>query len=80
MTDYVNFEDICPPSQFVDENPHLFNRAGCPKMDYLIRLRHLNGLSDCGAVIEPVQRRPMIVKPKFLAWMLDRKLAVNSDV
>jgi hypothetical protein len=72
----VTFEDICPPGQFVEEHPHLFNQPNCPKMEYLMRTCHLNGLSDCGAVIEPVQRRPMIVKPKFLEWLLKRKNTV----
>ena len=76
MADEIGFEDICRPTQFVDEYPHLFDQPGCPKMEYLMRTRHLNGLSDCGAVIEPVQRRPMIVKPKFLVWLLNRKQAV----
>ena len=73
MADKITLEDVCRPSQFVDEFPHLFNQPGCPKMEYLLRTRQINGLSDCGAVVEPVQRRPMIVKPKFLKWLLARK-------
>ena len=73
MEEEINFEDICSRGQFEDENAHLFNKPGCPKMEYLMRTRYLNGLSDCGAVVEPVQRRPMIVKPKFLRWLLKRK-------
>lgn len=76
MADQIDFSDICRPTQFMDEYPHLFNQPGCPRMSYLIRTRHLNGLSDCGAVIEPVQRRPMIVKPRFLEWLLERHHAV----
>ena len=75
MADEIKFEDICTPVQFVDENPHLFDKPGCPKMEYLMRTRHLNGLSDCGAVVEPVQRRPLIVSPIFLKWLLSRKKA-----
>jgi len=44
-------------------------------MEYLVRTRHLNGLSKAGAIIEPVQRRPMVVKSKFLQWMLSRQSA-----
>ncbi len=75
MAEQIDFSDICPPALFADENPHLFNQPGCPKIEYLMRTRHLNGLSDCGAVIEPVRRRPMIVKPKFLEWLLARRHA-----
>ena len=75
----VGFDDICRPAQFAEENPHLFDQPGCPKMEYLIRTRHLNGLADCGAVIEPAARRPMIVKPKFLKWMLSRKSAGGRE-
>ena len=67
----IGFDDICTPAQFEQENQHLFGE-GAPKMEYLMRTRRLNGLSDCGAVIEPVERRPMIVKPKFLKWLLSR--------
>jgi len=70
MANEVTFEDVCRPEQFLEEHPHLFNQPGCPKFEYLMRTRHINGLSDCGAVIEPVQRRLMIVKPKFLNWLL----------
>ena len=75
MADEINFNDICVPRQFEKECPHLFQGEGAPKMETLIRTRHLNGLSDCGAIIEPAQRRPMIVKPKFLKWLLSRKRA-----
>ena len=72
----IGFEDLATPAQMVKDNPELFDGPGCPKMGYLIRTRRLNGLADCGAVIEPAARRPMIVKPKFLKWMLSRKHAV----
>jgi hypothetical protein len=69
----IGFDDIATPAQVAEDHPELFNKSGCPKMDYLVRTRKLNGLSDCGAIIEPAARRPMIVKPKFLAWLLARK-------
>ena len=71
----ISFDDIATPAQVVKDHPELFNKPGCPKMDYLVRTRHLNGLADCGAIIEPAARRPMIVKPRFLKWMLNRKRA-----
>ena len=75
MADEITFDDVCRPSQFVEEFPHLFNQSGCPKMEYLIRTRHLNGLTDCGAIVEPVHRRPMFVKTNFLLWLLSIKTA-----
>lgn len=75
MTVEINFEDICTPRQMEREHPNLFQGEGALKMETLVRTRHINGLSDCGAIVEPVQRRPMIVKPKFLKWWLSRKTA-----
>ena len=79
MEEIIGFEDICTPAQFEKEFQHLFGK-GAPNMKYLIRTRRLNGLSDCGAVVEPVERRPMIVKPKFLRWLLSRTQQGKSDV
>ena len=75
MHEGIQLGDICTPAKFVEANPNLFEGEGTPTMDTLLRGRHANGLSDCGAIIEPVQRRPMIVPPKFLRWMLSRKRA-----
>jgi hypothetical protein len=74
-TEEIGLEDICSPSEFEQQYRNLFEGEGKPSLDYLIRTRHLNGLSDCGAVIEPAQRRPLIVPPKFLNWLLSRKKA-----
>ena len=71
----IGFDDIATPAQVVKEYPELFDKPGCPTMAYLVRTRHLNGLVDAGAIIEPAARRPMIVKPKFLQWLLSRKKA-----
>ena len=72
MIETVNILDICTPAQFEKDNPNLFSGSGSPKMRTLIRSRHINGLVACGAIVEPVQRRPMIVKPRFLKWLLCR--------
>jgi len=74
-TEEIRLDDICSPHAFEKEHPNLFEGEGTPTMETLIRQRQLNGLTDSGAVIEPVQRRPMVVKPKFLAWLLNRKKA-----
>ena len=74
-TEEIRLDDICTPSVFEKEHPNLFEGEGTPTMETLIRTRHLNGLADCGAIVEPAQRRPMVVKPKFLAWLLHRKKA-----
>ena len=76
MADSINLNDICTPAKCEELYPELFAQPGSPSMKYLIRTRHLNGLSDCGAVIEPVHRRPLVVIPKFLKWMLNRKRLV----
>ena len=75
MKPEIGLGDICTPKTFAENHPNLFDGPGCPKMDYLVRTRHLNGLSDCGAIVEPAHRRPMIVPPKFLSWLLSRKRA-----
>ena len=71
----VKLSDICSPGKFEQEYPNLFEGEGTPTMETLVRGRRVNGLTDAGAVIEPAQRRPMIVKPKFLKWLLNRKRA-----
>jgi len=75
MNEEIGISDIEAPKKFEEENPNLFEGEGTPTIETLLRKRHVNGLSDCGAVIEPVQRRPMIVRPKFLKWLLGRKRA-----
>ena len=75
MKTEIGLDDIVSPKDFEAKHPNLFDGPGCPKMEYLVRTRHLNGLSDCGAIIEPAHRRPMIVPPKFLQWLLNRKKA-----
>ena len=74
-TEEIKLEDICTPSVFEKENPNLFEGEGTPTMETIVRQRHLNGASDCGAIVEPAQRRPMVVKPKFLVWLLNRTKA-----
>ena len=76
MNEEIGLKDIEAPKVFEKQHPNLFEGEGKPSLDYLLRTRHLNGLSDCGAVVEPVQRRPLIVPPKFLKWLLSRKQAV----
>jgi len=67
--------DIVTPAKFERDHPDFFTGKGTPSMEYLIRTRHTNGLADCGAVVEPVKRRPLIVVPKFVGWVLSRKNA-----
>ena len=75
MKEEIGLDDICTPAKFEETYPNLFLEEGTPKMDTLLRGRHANGLTDCGAIVEPVQRRPMVVPPKFLKWLLARKRA-----
>lgn len=75
MTETITLADVLTPVKFEQENPHLFEGEGTPSLEYLIRTRHINGLSASGAIIEPVQRRPMVVRPKFLEWLLSRSAA-----
>ena len=75
MNEEIGLKDIEAPKEFEKQHPNLFEGEGKPSLEYLLRTRHLNGLSDCGAVVEPVHRRPMIVPPKFLQWLLSRKRA-----
>jgi hypothetical protein len=74
-TEEIKLEDICAPSVFEKEHPNLFEGEGTPTMETLIRQRQLNGLTDCGAIVEPAQRRPLVVVPRFLFWLLNRKKA-----
>ena len=73
MSKEIDLNDIVSPREFEKQYPNLFEGEGKPSLEYLVRTRHLNGLSDLGAVIEPLHRRPMIVRPKFLEWLLGRK-------
>ena len=75
MNEEISLNDICSPAEFVKAYPNLFEGEGKPTMDTMLRGRHANGLTDAGAIVEPVQRRPMIVKPRFLRWLLSRKRA-----
>lgn len=75
MDKEIGLGDIVTPKVFEKEHPNLFEGEGTPKMEYLVRTRQLNGLSDCGAIVEPANRRPMIVPSKFLQWLLNRKKA-----
>ena len=75
MNEEIGLCDICTPTQFAKENPNLFEGEGTATIDTLVRGRHANGLTDAGAIVEVAQRRPMIVKPKFLKWLLSRKKA-----
>ena len=78
MNEEIGLSDICTPAKFEKDHPNLFEGKGSTAMDTLIRNRHANGLTDCGAIVEPVQRRPMVVPPKFLRWLLGQKRAAQK--
>jgi len=71
--DLKDLKDLRTPDAFQKENPNLFAGKGASSLNYLLRTRHINGLGDCGAVLEPAARRLLINPPKFLEWLLNRK-------
>ena len=75
MAENIGFDDIRTPARFEQEHPELFDGKGSASLEYIMRTRKINGLLDSGAVVEPVERRPLIVVPKFLAWLLARHQA-----
>jgi|GEM_PF-5610519 len=71
----ISLDEIYTPTEFARRYPELVDGPGRPKMTYLMRNRDHNGLVKSGAVIEPTERRPMIVAPRFLEWLLNRRAA-----
>ena len=69
----IQLSDLRTPAVFKKEYQNLFDGKGSCSLEYLIRTRHINGLMDCGAIVEPVERRPLVNPPKFLEWLLNRK-------
>ena len=63
------YSDLIKPEDLTRDRPDLFSNA---KMKWLIRQRHLNGLSDAGAVIK-CGRTILIVRSKFYEWLLANK-------
>lgn len=65
-----SFSDILRKSQLLNhlhnENPGLLTKG---QLDWMIRHRKDNGLSDSGAILE-IQHRLFFHKQKFIEWML----------
>jgi len=65
----LNYDDLIKPTDLAREYPDLFSDA---KIRWLIRQRDHNGLSKAGAIIK-CGRTILIVRPKFLGWLLANK-------
>jgi len=66
----TTLNDICTPAILVKENPQILTE---PQVNWLIKTRHRNGLSDTGAILK-ISRKLYINKPLFLDWLLKQKV------
>ena len=64
-----NFTNVIKLADFVECHPDLFTDG---QMNWLIRNREQNGLSEAGAVLQ-VGRKIYINKPKFLEWFMGQR-------
>jgi hypothetical protein len=67
----VQLTDIVSPELLVEENPDLFPK-GKGSLDWAIRNRDRNGLSEAGAVIL-ANGKLMLVRPRYLRWLLTHR-------
>lgn len=68
-TDKPTHSDLVTPEDFVQERPDIFTKA---KLQWLIRQRQQNGLSESNAVVK-CGRTILIVRSKFYEWLLANK-------
>jgi len=69
ITAELSLTDIYVAAQLIAENPDLFTQA---QLNWLIKMRHKNGLADCGAIFL-VSRKVYIHKPLFLEWFMNQR-------
>ena len=74
----ITLNDVCTPAVFKEEHPELFAGREASSMEYLLRLRKINGLEDAGAVIEITPRRFLVVRPNFRQWLEFRRSGMYS--
>ena len=67
--DKPTYSDLVTPEDFVQERPDIFTKA---KLQWLIRQRQQNGLSESNAVVK-CGRTILIVRSKFYEWLLANK-------
>ncbi len=63
------YSDIVTPEDFAQERSDIFTKA---KLQWLIRQRQQNGLSESNAVVK-CGRTILIVRSKFYEWLLANK-------
>ena len=61
--------NIALPESLAQEQPELFTKA---QLDWLLKTRHKNGLSETGAVLK-VSGKLYINKPTFINWFMNQK-------
>jgi len=66
----TTLNDIYTPAMFAKEHPQILTE---PQVNWLIKTRHKNGLSEIGAVLK-ISRKIYINKPLFLDWLLKQKV------
>ena len=67
----TTLDDVCTPKTLAKENPDLFTDG---QVNWLIKTRHKNGLSDTDAVLK-ISGKLYLRKSKFFDWFLRQKAA-----
>jgi len=70
-TPQSTLDNVCLPKALTRENPELFTES---QVNWLIKTRHKNGLSETGAVLK-ISRKIYINRVLFLEWFLSQKAA-----
>ena len=66
---HYDFEDISTPVSISKKYPDLFTDS---QMDWMLKIRHKNGLNDTGAVLK-ISRKLYLVEPLFMKWFMNQK-------
>jgi len=67
----ATFNDVCTPDRLVKDNSELFTKS---QINWLIKTRHKNGLSQTGAVLK-ISQKIYLHKTKFIDWFLKQRAA-----
>ena len=67
----ITLNDVCTPESLANEYPELFTKS---QINWLIKTRHKNGLSQTGAVLK-ISQKIYLHKTKFIDWFLKQRAA-----
>lgn len=69
VTSSKSLNEITTPEALVKEHPELFT---CSQMNWLLKTREVNGLSQSGAVLK-VSRKLYVNRGAFINWFMEQK-------